>query len=383
MIHQETNLLLVDKDTLLGDINNKINTVKLLIYKDYPEILKKLDFDNDAIYCNPLLYAFFRHKTIKTFEEKQETKIFEELLQGYFVDKEKTKLETLFNFDDIAYVPNVGYFRRNEQEKFASTFKLENSSIEILRTTSPVLQSILDIPESDLVWNDVFFEKNVKYLNNAIAFLKASVPQHFEFIEKCCSHIYLFKTDPQNSNSFASGNSLGMVFFNIYQDEYDEVFFIDDIAHQTGHVIMNNFLFEENSIYKIDRKQMVEEIIGIKDNRDVNVLLHALFTYYTTFLCYDACIKDGHFNEKQLKEAIGRIGFYQMKCTYDFNLLYKVVDKFGGIEMMLTEKGIAIVDLIEKQFDIINKKWSDQTNQLDFSNQDYNFNVKSFFSANY
>ena len=63
----------------------------------------------------------------------------------------------------------------------------------------------------------------------------------------------MFRTDPKNTNSFATIKAHGMAFFNVYQDEYDEVFFVDDIAHQTGHIIFNVMIYESNRFFKKDK----------------------------------------------------------------------------------------------------------------------------------
>lgn len=48
-----------------------------------------------------------------------------------------------------------------------------------------------------------------------------------------------------------------MAFFNVYQEGYDEVFFVDDISHQTGHIIMNTFWFERKEHFLINEKKIL------------------------------------------------------------------------------------------------------------------------------
>ncbi len=374
---------MITKEKITPDIIEKTNAIKLFLYKNYPNILEKMDFENDEAFSNPLLFAFLRHKVINTFSQEIEYDLLDELLQGYYNELISYKIDLLYNFEGIAYIPNVGYFKKGEEKIFSPIVKLGNSSIEVLRCTSPVLKVILDdVPRKDLKWDEKLYKNNIKYLTNAMEFIKENVPKQFELIEECCRYIYLFNTPTENTNSFASGNALGAVFFNIYQPEYDEVFFVDDIAHQTGHVILNNIIFNLKSFYKINQKQMIEDILGKKDHRDINVLIHALYTYYTTFLCLDSCLKAGCFNEIQEKEAIARIAFYLRKCYYDLNLLDSVIKHFDGIENMLTTKGIEIITLIQKMFSDMRVKWAKKTVEIDFSNQDYNFSFKKYLEIN-
>lgn len=367
---------------LYSDINERIDTVKMFLYKNYPKILAKIDFDDDEAFSNPLLYAFLRHKAIGTFSEDIEEEMLGELLQGYFLKNEKLQIKHLYNFEGIAYLPNIGYFKENEEEQYYPITKTNVGNIEILRCTSPLLKFILDIPTDDQKWNDKLYSENIGYINKAMSYIKTSLPEHFKLIESCCKLIYLFDTKDENFNSFASGNSLGAVYFNIYQPEYEEVFFIDDIAHQTGHVIMNNLMFKPNSFYKIDQRKSVKSIINQEDHRDINVLVHALYTYYTTFICLDACINSNCLNSNQIKEAKARIGFYMRKCSLDLEIFDKVKNKFHSIENMFTEKGLEIIQAIILQFNKMKNMWSSEVNEYDYSNQDYNFSMKKFLELN-
>lgn len=368
-------------DKVMPDVINKINTVKLFIYKSYPNLVEKIDFDNDDIFSNPLLFAFLRHKSVGTFSVEIEAELLEQLLQGYY-KSDDFRFDLLYNFEGIAYLPNVGYFKKGQKKMISPIETLNNSSIEILRCSSPVLKVILDIPEKYLKWDEKLLGENIEYLTNAMRFIRDNVPEQFKLIEECCKYIYLFNTPPENSNSFASGNALGMVFFNIYQSEYDEVFFIDDIAHQTGHVILNNLIFDLKTFYKIDQSQMVEDILGRKDHRDINILIHALYTYYTTFLCLDACIEGKCFNKTQEKEAVARIGFYLKKCAYDLKILNSIINHFSGVEKILHQKGVDIIFMIREMFSQMRDKWTNKIQAINFSNQDYNFSFKKYLEVN-
>ena len=373
---------LLEKDSIISDINEKINTVKILLYKEAPHILEKIDFDADETFCSPLLFAFFRHKVIKTFTDEEEKALLEEFMQGYYVEKQTPKLNHLYNDEGIAYVPTIGYFKKGEDKPFAPTVKVKDSSVKILRCPTPFLKVILETPVEDQLWDEKLYTDRIDQLNNAMDLIRKHVPDQYKLIDQCCEYIYLFKTDPNNSNSFASGNALGLAFFNVYQEGYNEIFFIDDIAHQTGHVIMNNLMFKKETFYKIDASQSVEEILGSPDHRTVNILIHALYTYYTTFYCLDECIDANAFEGNHYKEALARIAFYQRKCNIDLQILDIVIKHYDGMENMLTQKGLDVVNSIKNKFHDINKKWGSIIDTYDFSNQEYNFNFKLFLDLN-
>ncbi|WP_196895243.1 hypothetical protein [Aureivirga marina] len=372
----------VTQEIINDEIINKINTIKLFLYKNYPSILEKLDFDNDDAFNEPLLFAFLRHKTINTYSEQEEEKILNEILQGYFKEVQKPEIDLIYTADNIAFIPNVGYFKKGEETQFLEITKCKNSSIEVLRCVSPVFKVIFDIPEEDQRWDDDLYNKNISYLNEAIQLIKEYSSEHFELIEKCCKYIYLFKTNPENSNSFSPANALGTVFFNIYQEGYNEVFFIDDIAHQTGHSIFNNLAFNPKAFYKINQDERVEDIIKEPDHRDINVLINALYTYYTTFLCLDNCIENNVFKDEKYEEAVGRIGFYIRKCYADLQVLHKVTAHFEGEENMYTPLGIDFIKMIKGMYLKMFEKWGELTNTFTYNNQDYNFSYEKFSEIN-
>lgn len=42
--------------------NNFIDTIKILIYKENPQIVESINFDDKAVSLEPLLFAYFSHK---------------------------------------------------------------------------------------------------------------------------------------------------------------------------------------------------------------------------------------------------------------------------------------------------------------------------------
>jgi hypothetical protein len=88
-----------------------INTIKLLIYKENPPLLDKIDFEDDNIFLEPLLFAYFNRKKDNLFP----TELLYEIMQGYVVKKESFLLTESFNKAGVAYVPNLGYFDREKR----------------------------------------------------------------------------------------------------------------------------------------------------------------------------------------------------------------------------------------------------------------------------
>lgn len=361
-----------------------INTTKLLIYKENPTILEKVDFDDDNLFLEPLLFTYFNTKN----ENDLPNELLVEFMQGYFVKREEIITKHSFKKNDIVYIPRLGYFKNGDSEPFEQIQMVEDTNIEILKFSNNLLKNIFKntigdlINEDEITINSVLVEKNIAYLTNALSYIKNNSNEHFQLIEQCCKKILIFKTDTKNTNSFATIKAHGIAFLNVYQDDYDEVFFVDDIAHQTGHIILTTLLYNKRGVFKIDEEQNVEDIIEKKDHRTIHILLHALYTYYTTFICLDDCLANGSFDCNQKKEAIGRIGFYLNKCTADLDRFETINDYFGGVENVLSAEGIEIYDLIRRKYLEIFQKWHSITKHFDYNNQTYNFAFKNFTILN-
>ena len=365
-------------ETISKIISETADTMRILIYKSAPSLLENLTLEDERIFMEPLLFAYFNEKSAFDFADETLT----QLLQGYFINPKPIQLENLYNAEGIAYVPNLGYYKREQESTFKPLDKIKNSTIELLRCAPPLFPRILNIPEEDKLFDQRLYDNNIEYLTNAFSFIKRYTPEHAAIIETCCRYFFIFNTSPENTNSFASRKALGTAFFNVYQKEYDEVFFVDDIAHQTGHVILTCLFFNSKLIYKIDEQIEVESIVGQKDHRIINILIHALYTYYTTIICLDNCIKASCFDERQKREAIGRIGFYLLKYKYDLRLLSKIEEHFLGINNIMHELGVSVVQSIKETYVKMNEKWGVTVAILNYQNQDYNFSYKKFIEKN-
>lgn len=364
--------------------NKIIDTIKLLIYKENPSILEKVNFDDDDIFLEPLLFAYFNCKNENLFSSS----LLNELIQGYFIQQESLILRESFNNEGVAYVPNLGYFD-NQCNKIDDIFKVQNTTIEILIHPIVHLNTIFkDLNENVINENKIEISKtsslkHEKALKNAFQFIKNSNNEQYNLIEQCCKKIVLFKTDPENTNSFATINAHGIAFFNVYQEEYDEVFFIDDIAHQTGHIILTTILFERKKYFIIDENSNIKTITkNDAEYRSFYILFHALFTYYTTLLCLDACLENISFDKRQSDEIKGRIGFYLLKYKSDLSNFQQIVSHFGKIEHVLTNSGIDIYKKIEDKYFEIYHKYSNEVGKFNYANQPYNFTFKNFIEQN-
>ncbi|OXA93507.1 hypothetical protein [Flavobacterium hercynium] len=342
-----------------------INKIKLLIYTEDPEILTKVDIDDDTLFLEPLLFFYFNYKREEAFTNQ----FLRELMQGYFIKKEETRINHLFYETEITYLPKLGYFKKDEPEFFEPIEMIKDTNIEILKHSFNLLRPVFSdtagrlISDSEITFGSTLFDKNISYLTNALLFIKEDSNEHFQLIEQCCKKILLFKTDPNITNSFSSAQAHGIAFLNVYQDEYDEVFFIDDIAHQTGHIILTTLLHDRKMIFIIDEEQKVEDLTKLNDHKTVYTLFHELYTYYAIFLCLDNSLAKNRFKKRQEKEVLGRIGFYLCKCAHDLDRFDIINSFYNGESNVLTDHGKEIFNLIREKYFEVSKKWQSITKE--------------------
>ena len=380
-----------------------IENIKMLLYNENENIFELLDFENENIYQEPLLYAYFNSSN-----SEESTLI--TILFGYIKPDIRPK-QLQVKSDDFGriYFPNLGWIhaerknqifvlkcnRKNDFSLFINddeaTFKFEpleiikGTNIELLKYSIPLIKQYYS--NSDLI--DVEIEnisrQHLEHLTKAWNLIKELVPKHYELIISTTKKSIIFNIDTSLRNSFASLSVNGVSFSNAYQESYNEVFFVDDIAHQTGHIIFYSLIYEKEDFFKIGANTIIEPFKLKKifaEKRNIHIVFHALYTYYTTFICLDACLDANVFKGGKKHEALGRMKFYLSKCHHDINLIENNKKYSLGSRDIFTEKGLIIYDTIKNNYISTSEKWKEEVGGFNMSNQPYNFTYSKFIQLN-
>jgi len=349
---------------------------------------------NEEIYCNPLLNLYFGSET--------HPKKLKNILFSHW-NGEK---ELYFDInEDLLYIPNLGWsykvkdgeFPKANQEFKKPKFLIKECKIELLQNRFQLIEDCFGDYEYEI---EEISNKNISYVTKAYESIKSNLPEYFKLIERYCPRCVIFNTLPSNTNSFAYKRALGISFYNAYQDNYDEVFFIDDIAHQTGHVLMYTMLFDKDVFFTIDDEntsiQSIATPKNVESNRSVEIWFHALYTYYASFICLNAFLEKSDFTKIQRIEALGRILLYLHRCYYDLRLFYTPIDsskiftKIPADYQFVEDVSKKIfTDIGKKIFIEIRNKWIEIYNKYyalidDYTldGQGYNFDLKIFLKNN-
>lgn len=376
-----------------------IENIKILLYKEKEDVFEFLDFENDSIYQEPLFFAYFKEKRKKQLDP---------IIFG-FINSEICKKDicTLSDENGRIYIPNIGWlickqkntkFNLSELIKEAhikeSSFALEpllfieGTNIEILKYPVELLKQFYYDEHLNSIEVEIekITKRHIKNVTTAFNLIKKYAPEHFDLIESVTKKIVIFNVDTNLRNSFATLSAHGIAFFNAYQEDYNEIFFVDDIAHQTGHIIFNALIYDIDKFLKVKPSTVVQEIkndFGIViETRDIHVLFHALYTYYTTFICLDVMLDSREFTNEKLHELHGRMKFYLGKCLLDFIVIDNPINNYSGAEKLFTDEGLEIYSLIKNKYFEMSNKWFPVVEKYKLNNQLYNFSYSLFKDLN-
>ncbi|CAA9203006.1 hypothetical protein [Flavobacterium collinsii] len=385
----------IDIDRFLSNGRNILNdNIKLALYKENENIFDVIDFDNEEVFNEPLLFSYFNCID-------SERSNLNSLICGFTDVLEEVKVTT----DNCGrfYIPNVGWFSTTYfdvnlvfkiknfelyKDELAVKFhfekvqKIENTKIEILKYPISLLKQFYFNYENKLL--DVEVEEISKThfatITAAYNLIKMYCPEYFLLVEKYSPKCVVFRLDNLQRNSFAALSAHGIVFFNAFQDDYNEVFFIDDIAKQSGHVILNTLLADKDLFFKGDKNFILDVIeieeVGFKEVVTINMKFHNIFSYYCSLICLDACLDNNVFCAEKKHEAFGRISFYLNKYAQDVIKIENLAQNF------FSENGMIMYNEIKDKCSMIKEKWFSVLKDIDLSNQPYNFTYSKFLEIN-
>ncbi|MCZ8169966.1 hypothetical protein [Flavobacterium sp.] len=348
-----------------------INTIKLLLYKENPSLLEKVDFDDDTIFLEPLLFAYFNSKKDNLFT----TDMLIEIMQGCFVEKETLLVKESFNKNGVAYVPNLGYFDK-KSDKVEEILKID--TFEILKELHPVLaiyfkeyykgHIVNPKPEYHSVWKD-----NYQELEKAIAIVKEHLPLFYEELVFANKKIYLH--DNPKILNFASIETLGMLYFYVIGNN-NLIYFIEELIHQASHNYLYYVVHNRKEFFKIDVDTIIMRDLTKQDwdYRTVYGAFHGLYTVTRRVECFDILLSNNVFLGSQKHELLGRMTDMFPRFQTGLELL--------NLDEVYTEKGKEFYFELTQKCQSILKKYEKLTNEFDLSHRDLDFRYNEFCLTN-
>ncbi|MDX2245126.1 MAG: hypothetical protein NW224_30985, partial [Leptolyngbyaceae cyanobacterium bins.302] len=251
---------------------------------------------------------------------------------------------------------------------------VENTCIEVCRYNHPLLQKFFINNSGEKVHVDIeqITHLHINHLSKAFSLIQNLLPDYYEYILKVMRRIVIYSG--HLPFSFATLAAHGIVFLNASEDN-DEVFFIEDLIHQCGHVIFSAYTLDPEEILQINPNIPLKQLTGDeRDNRDVYSILHGVFTEVWMNQCMNLCYESCYFSTRQRHEILGRFALILTRFGCDLRDLSSL--------NIFTEKGkILLMRFFKVYHEILNKRYK-LLSHLDISNQSYCFNYNRFLLLN-
>lgn len=368
-------------------LTKTIDSLKLLLYKRHSDIFERLDFDDDDIYQDPLLFAYVTQKDDKWLDY---------LIYGYEKNPKK-KIEVFTNKKGIIYISKIGYFITNLisceliLENKNGRFILFDSSgnnvnfnfepifylaeqIELIKTHHPLLECMFVNNDGEIVDVEInnIAEKHIDHFNNSLAIIKKHYFDYFTLLIKNVKKVLMYHGEPY---SFASIQGHNMIFLNV-SNEDDEIFFLDHILHEGSHVVFNTLTYDTKiDLFTIPFKSPISDFTkNPQDHGEVYGRFHGMFTQSNINICFETCIENNIFNTRQNHELLGRFSSNMKR----FNAS---VEKFN-LPLLYKEEGLKWYTFFKNRCAELTKRNRETIYSLDVSNQPYVFSYEIFNKTN-
>jgi hypothetical protein len=352
------------------------DTMRAALYEVNEFIFSKLDYESDAIFLEPALFCYF-------LSDVNQKIPLEQVLYGYMPDAERPKsLTAISDGFGLVNLPNLGYIRTEP-----------GSTVEV--TPAFLRYNLLPdefVPHSRIrlclhaTDHLAFQEGGVRFheppetslknhreeLNRSVAFFQQYMSDFWEVVELCTREFVVFSS--ADYNSFAGIQQQGTAYFNIENTQKSAVFFIDDIAHQCGHVVFNILTLDTENYLKVSKDHPLSQYSpNPNEARGAYGAFHGLFTYSTILFSLSNFLENTP-DPVLTHEALGRMGFYLQKFERDLKLMNN--------QEILTEKGLDFRKQFQEGYEYIYQKWQHKVHGFDYSNQPYIYQYHLFTKLN-
>jgi HEXXH motif-containing protein len=309
-----------------------MSAMRTLVAREDAEIYEALAEAGDAAFLEPLLFTYFFAKPRRMG-----------LAQIAFGHVPAASRPSAFPFETdtsgIAYLPNLGYVSTRspsmwltaawdaadgivalEDENgravpfaFRPRSLLADSTIELFEQSNPLLDAtFLDVDGAPLA--EPVPSAGLAHgprVARALALLGEHTPRYADLLRRATRGVFAFRYP--RVNSFATLNAHGVVFFTVSERD-DEVYYVDELTHQCGHVIFNAISVRRRELFVADPDVPVD---ARRDTRSLYTVLHGLYTERAMVECLRRLDERSVFRGRQAHELRGRLAFIVRKMQVD------------------------------------------------------------------
>jgi len=369
------------------------NTLRALVYQADPELFAVLEDADPDVFLEPLLFAHFA--------VKQPSIPLPQIVVGYVdASRRPDAVEVCSDAAGTIYLPRIGYFLTEGRDqklvlqwdaetgrasvldgdtpidvRFEELPRIPGTDIEICRHSVPMLAEVIaaSTPQgADFRVLDERAHGHVDHLVAAMEIIRATWPTYHAQILSTVRQVVLFRS--ATLGSFAAVSAHGVACLNVSAHD-DEVFFVEDLLHQCGHVMFNAATARRKEYVAVDPDTPIGAFNGHpEDVRSVYVVLHGLFTELTMVHGLRLCDERGVFSGRKAHELVGRLAFMAHKALSDMASL--------ADGALLTAQGRSLYETFTAAFESIRRERADLLGGYTMASQPYSFSYEVFARLN-
>lgn len=310
------------------------DVLRELVHRTDPQSLDRMDFEDDHAFLSPQLFAHF---TLTGHGRMQDA------VAGEASDGIAPAIPIGPNWLCLAHIPQI----------FARLFTAEGHTMPHL--VSPA-----------------WAKRHQMHALRAWHLISRHCKRLAKRLQDSTRHVYLFHAC--QPHSFASLSAHGAMFLNV-PNEADEVFFLEDMAHQGAHVAFNAMTHDKARYFRVKPHLPMSELLGdAAETRSVYSVFHALYTYVLIADVLGAVLEAGVLDGRQTHELRGRLAYNLLKFRIDLQNLNQ--------PSIFTAKGQLLYRRFMAHCLHHSRRHEHVVRGLDLSNQPYNFSYAHFVQSN-
>ena len=367
-------------------------SMKQLVARSDAATVSLLNFADDTPFLEPLLFTCF---------SPQHTQVtLDQILYGYIPTAIRPgAIVACTGSDGTLFLPHVGYIatdlpdsvvavaRCDDPGEFVVEFsgtraslacesvqQISGTSVEYPTLHEPLTDGLMKAGDHQVAPGsiDKASRMHAGSVERAVTILDDVAADLLVSLLGVTRRVVVFHDD--ELDSFASFSAHGTAFLQAEPD-VDEVFFVEDLAHQCGHILFNAMTLDRNEFFVVDPETPLKsETRKTDEHRSVYVAFHGLFTECLMCICLERCRQEGVFTGRQQHELLGRLSFILKRLNLDLLNLNR--------EGLFSSEGEELYRLFARVFDEVYRGARDQIVGFNLGNQPYAFRYERFAAVN-
>jgi hypothetical protein len=343
-------------------------------------IAELLDYSNDTIFREPSLFAFFAHQHSKL--------TLEQILYAYLADgSHLPEFAAYADHRGLVYLPRLGHV---ETATCKSVVTIDGNAlatqlirlrcipgtqIELCLTPDPLLESFFRDADGREVRFDLdVADRHARSVGEAFEVLHRVSPELSASLVSVTRRVVVFRSE--DLESFATVSAHGLAFLKVTSPYHaTEVFFIEDLAHQCGHILFSALTVNRGAYLRVDPSTPLQQLTGAEnEQRDLFTVFHGVFTEAVMCIALHSCLEAEVFSEVRHHELLGRLSYVMKRFHLDLLSLQG--------DDLFTERGRFVVHQCGLVFDEVFRCTRDHITRFDLRNQSYAFCYERFAALN-